>query len=406
MPKAPFWIDRFPKSRRPSFPAFRGDATTDLVIIGGGLTGAACAMSFAAAGVKVILLEANRVGGGATAGAPGLIREDADASFQQTVAAHGLRAARLLWQGMRRASLDFAAALRRQEIRCDLAPTDLLAFTRRGPDAVRALRKEYQARRDAGLEYGWLTPPALARATAIDRAGGAIRAHAATFDPFRACLGLIASAVPRGAAVFESSPATRIRAGRKQVQIATARGRITAKSVLVATAAPLPDLRGLRRHLKTMHAYAVVTESLPAIVRRELGGRTAALRDGENPAHFLRWLKDDRVLFAGADQPAVPDRSRPKVLVQRTGQLMYELSTVYPAISGARPEWAWDFEHQETVDGLPYIGTHRNFPRHLFALGHARHGAGVAWLAARVLLRTFEGTPAKGDELFGFARIL
>ena len=59
-----------------------------------------------------------------------------------------------------------------------------------------------------------------------------------------------------------------------------------------------------------------------------------------------------------------------------------------------------------TVDGLPYVGLHRNFPRHLFALGHGRHGAAVAWLAARLLLRQFQGAPDKGDELFGFSRIL
>ena len=111
-------------------------------------------------------------------------------------------------------------------------------------------------------------------------------------------------------------------------------------------------------------------------------------------------------MFAGADQAPGPSRARDKQLVQRSGQLMYELSTAYPAISGAMPEWAWDFTHDETVDGLPYVGLHRNFPRHLFALGHGRHGAGVAWLAARVLLRHFQEAPDKADDLLGFARIL
>jgi glycine/D-amino acid oxidase-like deaminating enzyme len=60
----------------------------------------------------------------------------------------------------------------------------------------------------------------------------------------------------------------------------------------------------------------------------------------------------------------------------------------------------------DTVDGLPYIGTHRNFPRHLFALGLGRHGASASWLAARVLLRHLAAEPAKGDDLFGFSRIL
>src|SRR5262249_31619166 len=108
----------------------------------------------------------------------------------------------------------------------------------------------------------------------------------------------------------------------------------------------------------------------------------------------------------GADQPEQPSRAREKSLVQRAGQLMYELSTLYPAISGLQAEWAWDFTHYETVDGLPFIGPHRNFPRHLFAMGCLRHGAGLAWLSARILLRHYQGAPAKGDDVFGFARVL
>ena len=62
---APFWFDTFPKSRRPGYPKYRGATETDVVIVGGGLTGCACAASFAAAGVKVALLEADRIGAGA-----------------------------------------------------------------------------------------------------------------------------------------------------------------------------------------------------------------------------------------------------------------------------------------------------------------------------------------------------
>ena len=141
-------------------------------------------------------------------------------------------------------------------------------------------------------------------------------------------------------------------------------------------------------------------------MRREAGPRSAALRDGGTPPHLLRWLDGERALFAGADQPEPPLRARGKALTQRTGQLMYELSVLYPAISGLRPEWAWDFTHYETVDRLPFAGLHRNFPRHLFAIGAARHGASFAWLAARILLRRYQGQPAKGDDLFGFSRVL
>jgi glycine/D-amino acid oxidase-like deaminating enzyme len=406
MPRhAPFWLDTFPRSRRPLYPSYRGVRTADVVVVGGGLTGSACALSFATAGVKVVLLEADRVGGGATAASLGLIREDFDASFQDTAGAHGVRAARALWQSVRRASLDLAAAIRRLNLRCDLAPQHLLHLAPRDPDAIRRLRREYDTRRQAGFDHSWLTAAALARDASVD-GGAAIRTRGFSIDPYRACLGFTASAAARGAEVFERTTVRRIRADRKGVDISTPNGSLRAQAVVIATGAPLVDLRALRRHLHAQHSYAVVTEELPATVRRELGHRTTALRDGADPPHFLRWLKGHRVLFAGADQPPVPGRLRERVLVQRSGQLMYELSTIYPAISGAMPAWSWDVAHDGTVDDLPYIGLHRNFPRHLFALGHGRHGAAVAWLAARVLLRQFQGAPDKGDELLGFSRIL
>jgi len=401
----PIWLDRFPKSRRPSYPKLRGESQTDVVIIGGGLTGCACALSFAAAGVKCVVVEADRIGAAATAGSIGLVREDFDASFMDHASAYGLRAARLLWQGMRRASLDLQAAIRRFEIRCDLVPQELLRLAPRQGDAGKQLEREYRARREAGLDHSWVTAAALKRETSID-ASVAIRSRGAALDPYRACLGFASAAAARGAAIFEHSSVRRIRVKRKLVEIATASGSIQADAVVVATGASLADLRALRRHLRPEQGYAVVTEPLPAAVRRELGRRAAAIRDSAVPPHTLRWLKDDRVMFAGADQPPVASRLLDKVLRQRTGQLMYELSVRYPAISGAQPEWAWAFPHDGTVDGLPYIGLHRNFPRHLFAMGQSRHGAATAWLAARVLLRLYRGEPAKGDELFGFSRIL
>ena len=136
-------------------------------------------------------------------------------------------------------------------------------------------------------------------------------------------------------------PSTVFASVARRSKIATERGVVKADAVVVATGAPIPDLRALRRHLHPMHSYVVVSEPLPAGVRRELGRRSAALRDHAAPPHLLRWLKDDRVLFAGGDQPPVPARAQDKTLVQRTGQLMYELSMLYPAISGARPEFAW-----------------------------------------------------------------
>ena len=340
-----------------------------------------------------------------TAGDAGLLREGFAGSFQAAVAAHGLKTSRAVWDTMRRGSLDFAAVLRRNKIKCDLAPQDVITFAGPGSEAGRALRREYQARHDAGLDSAWLSPAALARHTALEAAGG-IRTHGAILDPYRACLGLAAAAVARGARVHERSAVRRVRPARRHVEVVTEAGTLRAEAVVLATAAPIQDLRALRRHLRPEHAYGVVTEGLPATVRRQVGPRRAVLDEAGDPGRVVRWLSDDRVFVLGARQPEVPARLRERAITQRTGQLMYELSLLYPAISGLQAESSWDGLDYETADGLPFLGPHRNFPRHLFAFGSARHGAGLAWVAARLALRHFQGDAARADDALGFPRIL
>jgi glycine/D-amino acid oxidase-like deaminating enzyme len=90
--------------------------------------------------------------------------------------------------------------------------------------------------------------------------------------------------------------------------------------------------------------------------------------------------------------------------MQRTGQLMYELSVLYPDISGILPTYGWAASYGRTAEGLPYIGPHRNFPHHLFAFGDSSHSVTGAYLASRVLLRRYLGEPDPSDLAFEFTR--
>ena len=401
----PFWFDSFPKSRRPSCPRFRGSHETRVAIVGGGLTGVSCALAFAGAGINVVLLEANLIGAAATAGSDGLLREGFNGPVHESIARHGVRITRALWEGSRRGSLELAAALRRLDVRCHLGPMDVLTIAPPRAEDAKGLRREQEDRKEVGADAPWVTPAAAMRDAAVE-SGGAVRTHAAAIDPYRACLGLAAAAAERGAVMHERSAVRRIKTASHHVEITTAGGTLKADAVVVATGAPFQDLRGLRRHLPASSVYGVVTEPLPAPVRKQVGRRTAAIEDAGPPHRLVRWLPDDRVMIHGGRQPQVAERLREKTLVQRTGQLMYELSLLYPSISGLQPAWSWDRDDYETVDGLPLIGPHRNFPRHLFAFTPARHGAGLSWAAARILLRHYQEEGTRADEAFGFARVL
>jgi glycine/D-amino acid oxidase-like deaminating enzyme len=174
----------------------------------------------------------------------------------------------------------------------------------------------------------------------------------------------------------------------------------------VASNHPLSAFKPLRRHFAARDAFCVLTPPVPSFVRREFGRSRGIVIDHDDPPHVFRRTSDERVLMLGADGAPVPTRSREKAMVQRTGQLMYELSKMYPAIAGTKPEYGWFVPVSVASDGFVCIGPHRNYPHHLFALGSGHNGVASAYLAARVLLRQYLGAPDKGDELFGFARLL
>ena len=396
------WVHQFPDSRRPALPTLRGDHSADVVIIGGGLTGCATAYACAAAGVKTILLEADRIGTGTAGHSGGLLLPDPGPMFRDVAKAHGLRSARFIFQSWRKASLDAAALIRRLKIRCDLEPLSTLLVARHDQSA--ALRRELDARVEGGLDATWLGARQVAALTQGDPEGAVRHRDSFAVDPYRLVLGLATAARGRGARLFERSRATKVTFNRKDAEVRTAEATIRTRRVIVTTGVATVEYTQLRRHFTPREAYLVLTEPLPAVVRRQLFAADVTLADLHTPPRRLRWVDGNRVLIAGADQDAVPDRQRNAVRLQRTGQLMYELLTLYPAISGVQPEYGWELRYGQTADGLIYIGPHRNYPHHLFALGGATGSITGAFLAARIAARWMLDASEKQDDVFGFTR--
>jgi glycine/D-amino acid oxidase-like deaminating enzyme len=373
------------------------------VIVGGGLTGCATAYAFAAAGVKTILLEAAQIGRGNSGSSAGWISEDPGTRFVDLEKALGPRRARYAWQAWRRGALDFAALLRRLGVKTDLAgqPSVTVAIT---PDQAARLAREQQARRKADLEAPLLKAAALRSELGLDAVAGVRAKDGAIVDPYRACLALASAAAERGAALYERSPVRKITFTRKTADVITDGGTIRTRRVVVATGMPTPLFKSLARHFWFRTTYLTETEPVPAKIRNGLGRRQTVVRDSAEPTHTIRWIGGERLLVNGADTDPPPPRLRDKMIVQRTGQLMYELSTLYPEISGLPPEYGWAADYARTAEGLPCIGAHRNFPHHLFAFGDASHTITGAYLASRIMLRQHFEEMDPADEVFGFHR--
>jgi len=329
------WAHAFPASRRPNHPKLRGEHERDVVIIGGGLTGVATAYACAASGLKTIVLEAGRIGSGGSGRSEGLLLPEPGPSFRDLQRAYGLRAARTIFDSWRRASRDAAALLRRLSVASALEPSERLTVTR----DEKLLRREFEAREAAGLGVRWMTARQVQATLHIDALAGMRSADTFALDPYRACVGLSVAARKHGATFAEQTAVRKVTFNKNGVVITGDGLSITARTVIVATGSATAEFKALQRHFTRRERYLVLTEPVPAAIRKQLLPHEVTLGDTLEPHHQIRWTGDNRLLLSGADQDETAARTRAAVLVQRTGQLMYELLMMYPAISGLRPEF-------------------------------------------------------------------
>ena len=400
-----YWAERTADNRRRSYPKFRGSHTADAVVIGGGLTGATAAYVLANAGMSVMLLEAERLADGSTAGGLGAILPQPDAMFRAVEGVAGRRVARTAWAIAQKSAADFGAALKKLPTKSDVTGSALV-INARGSEEAQALRKEQTARRSASVVAPWLSADAGRAEIGTDSSGAIRLRDTFLFDPVRATLSLAGAAQAHAAQIFENSPVRRTRFTRKYADVVLSSGTIRTRGIVIATGEPGSLFAQLRRHVRRLDGYLVVTEPLSAPMRREVGRRESVLTEAGTSAHWLRWLPDDRALFAGGLSAPMPSRQQDKALRPRVAQLMYEFSVRYPAISGLQARWGWDVPVVSTFDGLPWIGPHRNYPFHFFAMAFGWQGDGLAWHAARSALRYFQGNPRREDDAFGFVRHL
>ena len=368
------------------------------------MTGAMIAESLTRHGVRVSVIEAARIGQGSTAASTALLLQEPDYDLEALSERYGRLDARRIWTLSQDAARDFIATIERLKIRCGLTERGSLYYTL---DAQRAqrLRRELQRRHKAGLAGTWLDSSALRRASGIDGAGAIRTRGNAQLNPLQACVGLIDAAAHGGAAIFERSTINRIRQRKDGVRLYSPKGTIDARKVVIATGYATRYFRPLAGRFRLRHTYVLATNPIGSGARRRLGMGNVMLWDTDRPYHYVRWTTDHRLLLGGADHPVKPGARHDKQFAGATQTLREYFEDLFPVLADVGIDTAWEGLFAMTPDGLPYIGPHRRYPRHLFALGYGGNGMTFAALAARILAEQWRGIASPDHELFAFNRL-
>ena len=298
----PFWLDR-PDAPEAGAP-LEGDHQTDLVVVGGGLTGlwAALLAREEEPQREVVLLEGERIAFGASG---------RNGGFMSASLTHGIENGVARWpdempQLERLARENFAAikdAITRHDIDAGLEETGELSFAT-APYQAQYIPEMVETARS----YGWAAEALDAEAARAEVSSPTY--HGAVFlpdscavlDPARLAWGLAAAARSAGARVFERSPVTGVERDGEGVVATTAGGRVRARRAILATSAFPPLVRAIRHYVVPVWDYVLVTEPLDAAQREAIGWRRRqGLADLANQFHYYRLTADDRILWGGYD---------------------------------------------------------------------------------------------------------
>jgi glycine/D-amino acid oxidase-like deaminating enzyme len=374
-----------------------------VAIVGGGMTGAMIAEAFTREGARVAVVEAARIGHGSTAASTALLLQEPDYDLKALSERYGPRDAKRIWTLSQDAARGFVGTIRRLKISCDLARRESLYYTL-DEQRARELQRELKRRHKAGLAGEWLDPAALWRASGI-RGAGAIRTSGnAQLNPLQACIGLIDAVARRDAVIFERSTINRIRSVGDGVRLYAPNGTVDALQVVIATGYATRYFRPLAGRFKLRRTYVLATNQVGMLARRRLGMGPVMLWDTERPYHYVRWTPDRRLLLGGADHPVKPGARRALQFAGATRTLREYCETLFPVLRDVGIDTAWEGLFAMTPDGLPYIGPHRRYPRHAFALGYGGNGMTFAALAARILVEQWRGVSSADHALFAFNR--
>ena len=395
------WLDEY-SGPRFSAAKLSGHQDADVVVIGGGITGCVAAQRLAACGLRVVVLEAQKIGRGSTAASTALLMQEPDVDFGDLSERYGRQTAASIWTASRRAVRSMIRAITGLRIPSGLHRVPSVYFTR-VQDEARALARETRARLRAGIDCRWLNPKQLQTLTGVPGAGAILTRGNAQVNPYVACLGFAAASRRAGARLHERSAVHRVKAKGSCIEVETEGGVVRARWAIVATGYATPEFKPLAGRFRMFHTYVIATPRLQAGQRRRIGLGDVMLWDTDRPYHYARWTADHRLLFGGRDHP-YKRKTSAATLRKRTSELTADFVDLYPAVRDIAPEYAWEGLFATTPDGLPYIGRHRRYPRHLFALGYGGNGMTFGFLAGEILDRLIRGVARPEDELFRFGR--
>jgi len=379
---------------RTDYPRLEGEHSCDIAVVGAGYTGVSTALALSERGYDVAIVEANRVGWGAS-GRNGGQLIDGMVDSEKIEKRLGKKAAEIAYQMGVDCRDIVVANIEKYSIDCDLK-FGYLDLAMHNAD-MKNLREEVENKQKLNYphEVRIVEQEDLHTVIGSDQyIGGLVNPANGHLHPLNLCIGEARAAEQNGARIFEQSPVTRIIHGDKP-RIETAFGVLNAAKIVLAGNAYLgsvePSLNGT---VISSGSYIIATEPLDDALATELLPQDMACCNLRIGLDYFRLSADRRMLFGGLCNYLGRD---PKSI---TGTLRPKMLKVFPQLADARIDYEWGGNIAISMNRIPQMGRIQN--NTYYAQGYSGHGVAPTHVAGQVLADAIGGDLERFDV---FSRI-
>ena len=393
----PFWLVR--NGLMHSYPSLRNNLECDVVIVGSGITGALMAHACKERGYDTVLIDKREIAHGSTSATTSMLQYEVDVPLYQLKEMIGQQGAIASYKACRDAIYKLEKLVGEIGSTCDFEKKKSVYFAG-NPKDLKWLRKEFEARFEAGFDVKWLDRAALRSTYGIVAEGAIASADGASIDAFRLAHDLLHFNSSRGLQVFDKTELQKVRYETGYVLLELDTGAsIKAKNIIYCTGYEaqqmLPD-----KVVSLKSTYAMISEK---------GGQDADVWkdtlfwNTDLPYLYLRSTEDGRMLVGGEDENFRNATRRDLLIGRKRDKLVKTLKRYLPEVNFIE-DFCWAGTFGETKDGLPYIGSHPKFPNSYFVLGFGGNGITFSVTGMDMIMGMMDGSPDLLSHYFRFGR--
>lgn len=366
------------------FPQLTESVTCDVCVVGGGYTGLSSALHLSEMGYDVVLLESARIGFGASGRNGGQLVNSYSRDIDVIERRYGPEAAKMLGGMMFEGGEIIRERIKRYQIDCDYRPGGLfVAMNHKQLEKLEEQKANWE--RYGNTQLALLDASEIKREVNSDRYVGALLDHSGGhIHPLNLAIGEAHAIRLNGGRVFEQSAVTHIQHSSPAV-VSTAKGKVTAKYVIVAGNAYLGDKLEpeLAKSSMPCGTQVLTTEPLGEDLARSLIPKNYCVEDCNYLLDYYRLTADNRLLYGGGVVYGARDPADIERLV------MPNLLKTFPQLKGVKIDYSWTGNFLLTLSRMPQVGRLDN--NIYYSQGCSGHGVTYTHLAGRLIAELLRG---------------